>query len=87
MSTQCRRLTIFLNEGQKLSFDIPKQREEITQQVNLFKDVWTSDKFAIEVDGTLFCIPWTSIKYIKLDPIRDGDVLPSPVLRGLEIPK
>ncbi len=80
-----RRLTIFLAENQKLCFEIPVQRDELHQRVNLFKDIWSSDKLAIEVEGSLFCIPWNSIQYVELEPIGDDDILPSPVLKGLTL--
>jgi hypothetical protein len=85
VTVKSRRLTLFLIEDQKLTFEIPLQRDEVQQRVNLFKDVWSSDKLAIETDGTLICIPWSSIKYAHLEPIEDGDVLPSPVLKGLKL--
>ncbi|MEA5443558.1 hypothetical protein [Cyanobium gracile] len=78
-------MTIFLTENQKLSFLVPEQRDDLIQRTNLFKDILTNNKFVIEANGTLFCIPWTSIKYLQLDPIAEGDVLPSPVLKGLHI--
>lgn len=85
MSNQGRRLTIFLTENQKLSFLVPEQRDDLIQRTNLLKDVLASNKFVLEAEGTLFCIPWTSIKYLQLDPMLDGDILPSPVLQGLTI--
>lgn len=39
----------------------------------------------MEVDGTLFVIPWSSIKYMQVDPIGAGDSLPSPILKGLRM--
>ena len=85
MSAQGRRLTVFFADSQKLSFTIPEQREDAYQKVNLFKEIWSSDKLAVEADGVMFCIPWSSIKYVQLDPVHGDDVLPSPVLKGLRL--
>ena len=85
VSVQVRRMTIVFAEDQKLCFTIPTQRELATERASLFGKLFSADKLSLEVDGTLFVIPWNSVKYITVDPLKDDDIQPSHILKGLSM--
>jgi hypothetical protein len=85
VSNPDRRLTIVFAENQKLSFTMPLQREDADRRVALSKKIWSSDKIAIDVNGTLFRIAWASIRKVQIDPSDAAGFLPSPILKGLRM--
>jgi hypothetical protein len=76
-----RKLTIFFNDGSKLSATFPKQIEgdpaALAAQVRKAID---ADKLALEMQGALFIVPMRNVKYIQVTPTPDA--LPAGVIRG-----
>lgn len=80
-STLRRKLTIFFNDGSKLSATFPKQFEgdpaTLAAQVRKAID---ADKLALEMQGALFIVPMRNVKYIQVTP--SPEALPAGVIRG-----
>jgi hypothetical protein len=78
-----RGMTVFFNDGSRLSVDFPVQNptpQNITAQVqNLLKDQY----LMLEVDGALMMFPFHNIKYIQVYPAPDP--LPANVIRGASL--
>jgi hypothetical protein len=75
-----RGMTIFFNDGSKISVDYPVDNPtptNITAQIQgLLKDQY----LLVEVDSALLMFPFHNIKYIQVYPAPDP--LPSNVIRG-----
>lgn len=78
-----RRLTIVFGEDQSLAFSLPIQRELPAERVSLLSRLSGTDKLMMEADGALYVIPWTSIRYLRIDSIEPDDILPTTILKGL----
>jgi len=76
-----RKLTIFFNDGTKLSVSFPKQvlgdAAELAASVRKAID---ADKLALEMNGGLFIIPMRNVKYVQVTPAPEA--LPAGVIRG-----
>jgi hypothetical protein len=63
-----RGVSIFFNDGSKVSLDFPKQSaNEAAAQMKL-EDVLKKRYIMFEADGTLLLIPFENVKYIQLHP-------------------
>ncbi|KPK15499.1 MAG: hypothetical protein JSU71_09640 [Betaproteobacteria bacterium] len=63
-----RGISIFFNDGSKITLDFPKQSpNEAAAQMKL-EDVLKKRYVMFEADGTLMLIPFENVKYIQLYP-------------------
>ena len=63
-----RGVSIFFNDGSKITLDFPKQSpNEAAAQMKL-EDVLKKCYVMFEADGTLMLIPFENVKYIQLYP-------------------
>ncbi|MFM7675826.1 MAG: hypothetical protein ACKO5F_09640 [Synechococcus sp.] len=42
-----------------------------------------TDQLMMEADGALYVIPWTSIRYLRIDSVESDDIIPTTILWGL----
>ncbi|MHC1764473.1 MAG: hypothetical protein AB9869_09215 [Verrucomicrobiia bacterium] len=63
-------LTIHFNDGQTLKLALPEQvRLSMGASAEGMKRILDADKLAIEADGRLLIIPWSSVKQIEAAPV------------------
>jgi hypothetical protein len=68
MSTD-RQLVIHFNNGQQLQLTFPEQVRNSTAAVlEGLKKNMEADKFAIEAEGRLIVIPWSSVQRMEVTP-------------------
>lgn len=66
--TDKRGISIFFNDGSKVTLDFPKQSaNEAAAQMKL-EDVLKKRYVMFEADGALMLIPFENVKYIQLYP-------------------
>ena len=66
-----RKLTIYFNNGTQMKVSFPVQIKNSTAAVlESMKRMGESDKLAIEAEGRLIVIPWSSVQYIELTRCR-----------------
>lgn len=77
-----RILTIFFNDGTKLSFAFPQQAQahEVATRMEEFLK---REHLKIEADGVLFLFPLTSVKYVQAAPVPAA--LGDDVIRGATV--
>jgi len=63
-----RGLTIFFNDGSKMSLAFPKQSLNETAAMLKLDDVLKKRYMLFEVDSTFLVIPFKNIKYVQLYP-------------------
>ncbi len=69
--TEKRGVSIFFNDGSKVTLDYPKQSpNEAAAQMKL-EDVLKKRYVMFEADGTLMLIPFENVKYIQVYPAPD----------------
>ena len=80
--TADRSLTIFFNDGSKLSFRFSQQAQphEVATRMEEFLK---REHLKIEADGVLFIFPLTSVKYVQAAPVPAA--LGDEVIRGATI--
>ncbi len=65
-----RRLVIHYNNGAKLEVSFPVQiRNSNAALLEAMKRIVESDKLAIEAEGRLLVIPWSSIQNLEVSPV------------------
>ena len=65
-----RQLTIHFNNGNRMDLTFPVRYKNSTAAVQeAVKRALEADKLAIEAEGRLVIIPWSSIKQIELTPV------------------
>jgi hypothetical protein len=65
-----KQLTIHFNNGAKMDVTFPAQTANSTEAVlAAMKKALEADKLAIEADGRLVVIPWSSVQHIELTPV------------------
>ena len=74
-----RHLHIHFNDGDRLEVSFPEQGDSQTIATRVQKAL-EALTLAVEVEGQLYAIPVTSIKYLQLSPAPD--TLPDTVIRG-----
>ncbi len=78
------RLTIHFNDGTTLNLEIPSQvRNSMGAVVEGMKRILEADKLAVEADGRLLVIPWSSVKHVEATPIPPS--LPFGALKNARI--
>jgi hypothetical protein len=78
--TAFARMTVFFNDGGKVSFRYPRQAGSDPATIaNTVKRAIDSEKLVLEVDGDLLVIPMKSVKYVQVSPAPTA--LPAGVLR------
>ncbi|MBW1692904.1 MAG: hypothetical protein JRJ41_01845 [Deltaproteobacteria bacterium] len=78
-----RWMTIFFTDGTKLKFDFPKQLDDSSQLGTMLKKVMNENQLMLEVEGTLFTIPFVNVKYIQTYPCPEK--LPDTAIRGAKL--
>jgi len=63
-----RGLTIFFNDGSKMSLAFPKQSLNETAAMLKLDDVLKKRYMLFEADSTFLVIPFENIKYVQLYP-------------------
>lgn len=65
-----KQLIIHFNNGKKLEFTFPTQIKNSPAAVlEGLKKTMETDKLAIEADGRLIVIPWSSIQQVEVSPV------------------
>ena len=78
--TNKRYLTIHFTDGSKLSVTFPKQGEDFHQMANRVQKALDANKLAIEIDGELFVVPMSNVKYLQVNPAPEK--MPETIIRG-----
>ena len=78
-----RWMTIFFTDGTKLKFDFPKQRDDTSNIGAMIKKAMNQNQLILEVEGTMFTIPFVNVKYIQIYPCPEK--LPDTTIRGVKI--
>jgi hypothetical protein len=64
-----RQVTIYYNNGKTLKLSFPVQiRNSTTAVLEGMKKIMEGDKIAIEAEGRLIVIPWSSVQQIEVTP-------------------
>jgi hypothetical protein len=63
-----RGLTFHFIDGTKMSLEFPKQTSNTAAAQLKFNDVLATRYVMLDVDGTLFVIPFENIKYMQIYP-------------------
>lgn len=63
-----RGVSIFFNDGSKITLDFPKQSPNEAAAQMKFEDVLKKRYVMFEADGALLLFPFENIKYIQLYP-------------------
>lgn len=75
-----RFLTIHFNDGSKMSMTFPQQVDSYNQMASRVQDALDANQLALEVEGELFVIPMSNVKYLQVNPAPEK--LPNMVIRG-----
>ena len=78
-----RWMTIFFTDGSNLRFDFPKQADDISNLGTMIKKAMNQNQLILEVEGTMFSIPFVNIKYIQIYPCPDK--LPDTAIHGVKL--
>jgi len=78
-----RWMTIFFTDGTKLKFDFPKQRDDTSNIGAIIKKALNQNQLILEVEGTMFTIPFVNVKYIQIYPCPEK--LPDTAIRGAKL--
>ena len=80
-ATTRKKLTIFFNDGSKLSVSFPKQIEgDATALAAQIRKAIEADKLSLEIQGALFVVPMRNVKYVQITPAPEA--LPQGIIRG-----
>jgi len=69
--TEKRGVSIFFNDGSKVTLDFPKQSPNEAAAFMKLEDVLKKRYVMFEADGALMLIPFENIKYIQVYPAPD----------------
>jgi hypothetical protein len=75
-----RFLTIHFIDGSNLSVTFPQQSDDFHQIASRVQKALDANQLAIEIDGELFVLPMSNIKYLQVNPAPK--VLPDTVIRN-----
>jgi hypothetical protein len=79
-----KQLTIHFNNGTTMEVSFLAQIKNSTAAVlESLKQVLATDKLAIEAEGRLVVIPWSSVKFVELTPVPAA--LPFGAIKGAKI--
>lgn len=78
-----RWMTIFFTDGTNLKFDFPKQTDEPSRLGAMIKKLINENQLMVDVEGTLFTIPFVNVKYIQVYPCPEK--LPETAIRGARL--
>jgi hypothetical protein len=67
-----RGLTIYFNDGSKLSLDFPKQSPNEAAAMMRLDDVLKKRYMLFEADSTFLMIPFENVRYVQLYPAPDS---------------
>ena len=83
--SETRWMTIYFTDGTDVSFRYPDQEIADHLLQSTFERVLTQQMLVLEGDGVGYVFPYSSIKYIKVQPV--GDTLPEDTIRGVQLLK
>ena len=75
-----RFLTVYFTDGSKMSVTFPQQSDDISEIAGRVQKALDANQLAIEIDGELFVIPMSNVKYVQVNPAPEN--LPETVIRG-----
>ncbi len=78
-----RSMTIFFTDGRDLKFAFPKQRDDTSNIGTIIKKALNENQLILEVEGTMYTIPFVNIKYIQIYPCPDK--LPDTAIHGVKL--
>ncbi len=78
-----RSMTIFFTDGRDLKFAFPKQIDDTSNIGAMIKKALNQNQLILEVEGTMFTIPFVNIKYIQIYPCPDK--LPDTAIHGVKL--
>ena len=78
-----RWMTIFFTDGTNLQFDFPKQIEDTSKIGTMIKKALNENQLILEVEGTMYTIPFVNIKYIQIYP--SPEKLPDTAIHGVKL--
>ena len=67
-----RGLTIYFNDGAKMSLDFPKQSPNEAAAMLKLDDVLKKRYMLFEADSTFLMIPFENVRYVQLYPAPDS---------------
>jgi hypothetical protein len=67
-----RGITIFFNDGSKVSMDFPRQSPNEAAAMLKLDDVLKKRYMLFEADGTLMMIPFENVRYVQMYPAPDS---------------
>jgi hypothetical protein len=67
-----RGLTIYFNDGSKMSLDFPKQSPNEAAAMLKLDDVLKKRYMLFEADSTFLMIPFENVRYVQLYPAPDS---------------
>ena len=67
-----RGLTIYFNDGTKISLDFPKQSPNEAAAMMKLDDVLKKRYMLFEADSTFLMIPFENVRYVQLYPAPDS---------------
>jgi hypothetical protein len=79
-----RQVVVHYNNGTKLELSFPTQiRNSPTAVLEALKKMMEADKLAIEAEGRLIVIPWSSVKQLEVSPVPPS--LPFGVIKNAKV--
>ena len=67
-----RGMTIYFNDGSKISLDFPKQSPNEAAAMLKLDDVLKKRYMLFEADSTFLMIPFENVRYVQLYPAPDS---------------
>ena len=67
-----RGLTIYFNDGSKLSLDFPRQSPSEAAAMLKLDDVLKKRYMLFEADSTFLMVPFENVRYVQLYPAPDS---------------
>ena len=67
-----RGITIFFNDGSKVSMDFPGQSPNEAAALLKLDDVLKKRYMLFEADGTLLMIPFENVRYVQMYPAPES---------------
>lgn len=87
--SQDKLMTLFFNDGSKLSFSFPEQESNAMAKKLKFNDIIAGNQLVIESDGDLLMFPMASIKYVQFSGVNFGAIdpaqLPKIIIQGASL--
>lgn len=63
-----RGITVFFNDGSKLTFDFPRQSANDAAASLKLEDVLKNRYLLLEADGAFLMIPFENVRYVQVYP-------------------